>query len=156
MKIQMRKWTLFLGLLAGLCLVVAGRLAVEDASARAAENSAKPKAAASRLFEMRIYTTAEGKLGDLHKRFRDHTNKLFVKHGMTLVGYWTPAEGPEAKNTLVYILAYPNREAREKSWKAFQADPDWTAAREASEKNGRIVTKVVSQFMNPTDYSPIQ
>ncbi len=154
MKIRVRKSSLFLGLLAGLCLVAAGKLAIDAGSARA-EASAKVKTA-NRFFEMRIYTTAEGKLDALHKRFREHTNKLFEKHGMTLVGYWTPVEGPEAKNTLVYILAYPNREAREKSWKAFQADPDWIAARDASEKNGRIVIKVVSQFLSPTDYSPIK
>ena len=67
----------------------------------------------SRFFEIRTYTTHEGKLPDLHKRFREHTNKLFQKQGMELIGYWTPADGDEAENTLVYILAYPSREARE-------------------------------------------
>ncbi len=110
----------------------------------------------NRLFEMRTYVANDGKFEDLHKRFRDHTNKLFVKHGMDLVGYWTPAEGPEADNTLVYILAYPNREAREASWKAFMADPDWQAAYKASHANGPLVKKVESKFLNPTDYSPIK
>ena len=73
-----------------------------------------------RVFELRTYTAHEGKLEDLHKRFREHTNRLFQKHGMTLVGYWTPVDEPESKNTLVYILAYPSREAREASWKAFR------------------------------------
>lgn len=114
------------------------------------------QAASERYFEMRIYTAAEGKLGDLHKRFRDHTNKLFVKHGMTLIGYWTPSDGPKSKDTLIYILAYPSQEAREKSWKDFQSDPDWKAAREASEVNGKLVAKVESTFMWPTDYSPIK
>lgn len=109
-----------------------------------------------RFFELRRYTTAEGKLGDLHKRFRDHTNKLFVEHGMQLVGYWTPADGDGAKNTLVYILAYPSRNARDAAWKGFRNDPAWKKAFGASRKNGPIVTKVVSEFLAPTDYSPIK
>ena len=64
-----------------------------------------------RVFEMRIYTTHDGKLDALNARFRNHTNKLFEKHGMDLVAYWTPLEGDEAKNTLIYVLAYPSREA---------------------------------------------
>ncbi len=110
-------------------------------------------AAANRLFEMRTYHTHPGRLDALNARFRDHTNKLFVKHGMELVGYWTPQDKPD---TLVYILAYPSREAREASWKAFQADPEWKEAREASEKDGKIVDKVESVFLDPTDYSPIK
>ncbi|REK12078.1 MAG: NIPSNAP family protein [Planctomycetota bacterium] len=109
--------------------------------------------AADRLFELRTYTTNEGKLDDLHKRFREHTNKLFVKHGMDLVGYWTP-EGEGSDNTLVYMLAYPDREAREKAWQAFRDDPDWQAAYKASTANGRLVKKVESWFLSPTDYSP--
>jgi hypothetical protein len=110
----------------------------------------------NRFFEMRIYTSHPGKLADLNKRFRDHTNRLFVKHGMSLIGYWTPADGPEAENTLIYILAYPSREARDASWKAFRADPDWIKASTESEKNGKIVEKVESKFLTPTDYSPIK
>ena len=110
-------------------------------------------AASGRLFEMRTYHTLPGRLDALNARFRNHTNKLFVKHGMDLVGYWTPQDKPD---TLVYILAYPSREAREASWKAFGADPDWKAAREASEKDGKIVDKVESVFLDPTDYSPIK
>ena len=108
------------------------------------------------VFEMRVYTTHPGKLGDLHNRFSQHTNSLFVKHGMRLIGYWTPTDGPESENTLIYILAYPSREAREKSWKAFGSDPDWKAAYAASIENGKLVKKVDSTFMNATGYSPIQ
>jgi hypothetical protein len=106
----------------------------------------------TRCFEMRVYYAAPGKLDELHKRFRDHTTKLFIKHGMTNLGYWTPGENPESK--LVYVLAYPNREARDASWKAFMTDPDWKAAQKASEVNGKLVAKVESSFMNATDYSP--
>ena len=105
---------------------------------------------------MRTYVANDGKMADLHKRFREHTNKLFVKHGMELVGYWTPVDGPDAANTLVYILAYPNKEAREKSWKAFMADPDWQAAYKASHAAGPLVKKTESKFLKPTDYSPIK
>jgi len=106
----------------------------------------------TRLYEMRTYYAAPGKLDDLHARFRDHTCKLFEKHGMMNIGYWVPVENPD--NQLIYILSYSSREARESSWKAFMADPDWKAAQRASEANGRLVTKVESRFMNATDYSP--
>ncbi len=107
-----------------------------------------------RVFELRTYTTPEGKLPNLLARFRNHTNYIFVKHGMKLVGYWTPTdEGKD--NTLIYILAHDSREAAKKSWAAFAADPDWKAAAAESRKNGRLVSKVVSQFLAPTDFSPI-
>jgi hypothetical protein len=118
--------------------------------------AAADEPSSGRLFEMRTYVANDGKMADLHKRFREHTNKLFVKHGMELVGYWTPVDGPDAANTLVYILAYPNKEAREKSWKGFMADPDWQAAYKASHAAGPLVKKVESKFLNPTDYSPIK
>ncbi len=110
----------------------------------------------ARLFELRTYVCNDGKLPELHKRFREHTNRLFEKHGMTLVGYWTPAEGPEAEDTLVYILAYPDRQARDASWKAFMADPEWQAAYKASHLNGPLVKKVESKFLSPTDYSKVK
>jgi NIPSNAP protein len=106
----------------------------------------------TRCYEMRVYYSPAGKLDDLHARFRDHTTKLFEKHGMTNAGYWTPIENTD--NKLIYILAYPSREARDASWKAFQDDPVWKAARDESEKNGKLVTKVESTFLSATDFSP--
>lgn len=113
----------------------------------------------TRVFEMRTYYAAPGKLDDLNARFRDHTCKLFEKHGMTNVGYWTPIasepgapDNPEQK--LVYVLAYPTREARDVSWKAFQADPDWQSAQKASEVNGKLVAKVEQLFFTAADFSP--
>jgi NIPSNAP len=105
-----------------------------------------------RVFEMRVYYAAEGKLDALNARFRDHTCKLFEKHGMQNMGYFMPIENPERK--LVYFLAYPDREARDKSWKAFMADPAWQAAYKASEVDGKLVAKVETLFMKATDYSP--
>jgi hypothetical protein len=107
-----------------------------------------------RCFEMRVYYANEGKLDDLHARFRDHTVKLFVKHGMTNIGYWVPVNN--TNNTLIYMLAYPSREAREASWKEFQADPEWKAAKAESEKNGALVAKVEQTFMSATDYSRLE
>ena len=112
-------------------------------------------AADCRVFEMRIYTANDGKLDALHARFRNHTNQIFVRHGMSLIGYWTPTEGPEKDNTLIYILAYPSMEAREKAWTAFRDDPDWQKAKAESEKDGVLVKKVDPKFMTATDYSPI-
>jgi hypothetical protein len=109
-----------------------------------------------RFFELRTYVAHPGRLEALHKRFREHTNRLFKKHGMELVGYWTPADGPDAKDTLIYILAYPSAEARDKAWKDFQADPEWKKARDESHVDGVIVKEVKSKFLKPTDYSPIK
>ena len=109
-------------------------------------------AADTRLFEMRTYYAAPGKLHDLNARFRNHTTKLFEKHGMTNLGYWMPIEN--ADNQLIYVLAYPSREAREASWKAFGADPDWKKAQSESEANGKLVAKVEQRFMIATDFSP--
>ena len=106
----------------------------------------------TRVFEMRTYHTAPDKLDDLHARFRNHTMQLFEKHGITNIGYWTPIENPD--NLLIYVLAYPSREARETSWKAFQADEDWKKAKAESEVNGKLVNKVDQLFLNATDYSP--
>jgi len=113
-------------------------------------------ASGPRFFEMRTYTTADGRLDALQARFRDHTNAFFTKHGMEIVGFWTPAEGEKSKNTLIYILAYPSKEAREKSWKEFESDPDWKQAKSESEKDGKIVIHVDSVYMNPTEFSPIK
>jgi hypothetical protein len=111
---------------------------------------------ATRVFEMRTYYAHPGKMKALHARFRDHTCKLFEKHGMTLIGFWSPTDPKEAEEKMVYILAYPSKEAADKSWAAFRSDPDWKVAREASEKDGPLVMKVDSVYLNPTDYSRIK
>jgi hypothetical protein len=111
----------------------------------------------SRSFELRTYYAHPGKLEELHARFRNHTIALFKKHGMTVVGFWAPTAPAEAAaNTLVYVLAYPSDEARETAWKAFGSDPDWIAARDASERNGKLVARVESVKMKATDYSDMK
>jgi hypothetical protein len=105
-----------------------------------------------RLYEMRTYYAPEGKLETLLGRFRNHTTKLFEKHGMTNIGYWLPTDNKD--NKLVYLLAYPNREARDASWRSFMADPAWQAVQKESEANGKIVAKVESVFLKEADFSP--
>ena len=106
----------------------------------------------SRVFEMRIYYAEPGKLDALVERFQQHTRKLFKKHGMENIGYWLPISNE--KNQLVYVLAYPNMEAREAAWKAFGADPKWEKVKAKSELKGKLVNRVESIFMKATDYSP--
>jgi hypothetical protein len=106
----------------------------------------------TRCFEMRTYYAAEGKLDPLLARFRDHTVKLFEKHGIANVGYWVPIENKDQK--LVYVIAFPSREERDKRWKEFGADPDWQKARTESEAKGKLVQKVDSVFLSTTDFSP--
>jgi hypothetical protein len=118
--------------------------------------AASQPASANRIFEIRTYTAPEGKLDALHARFRDHTVRIFERHGMTSIGYWTPTDSVLSKNTIIYILAYPSREAARESWAAFGRDPEWQRVRAESEANGRIVERVVSVFVSPTDYSPLR
>jgi hypothetical protein len=125
------------------------------ATVLAADSSQTP-APQGKVFELRIYKTFPGKLDDLHKRFREHTCKLFQKHGIELVGFWVPAEGEEAQNTLIYLVAFPSKEAQAKAWKAFREDPEWIKAKDESHKNGVIVEKVESKNLKAVDYSPIK
>jgi hypothetical protein len=122
----------------------------------AALAAAQPKAdaASTGIYELRIYHTYPGKLPDLLKRFREHTTKLFERHGIKNVAYWTPTEEPAKSATLIYILAHPNREAATANWKAFQDDPEWKSVKDKSEENGKLVEKVDSTFMELTDFSP--
>jgi hypothetical protein len=152
-KSEMKRilWTVGASLVAGVALV-----ALSAGISPAQDEPAGKESADVRCFELRIYTAHPGKLDALHARFRDHTNRLFQKHGMELIGYWTPLEGDKADNTLVYILAYPSREAREQSWKAFGSDPEWQQAYQASHKDGPLVDKVESTLLTPTDYSALR
>src|SRR6267378_3932220 len=99
------------------------------------------------VYELRVYHCYEGKLPDLLKRFREHTTKLFEKHGIKNIAYWTPLDEPAKSNMLIYIIAHPSREAAAANWKAFQDDPEWKDVRDKSEANGKIVEKVDSTYM---------
>jgi len=130
-------------------LFVAGALAAPHLGVVSAQTPAK-------VFELRTYTAPEGKLTDLHKRFRDHTMRIFQKHGMTNVIYLSPTDAPLSQNTLVYLLSHQSREAAKKSWADFAADPEWKKVSAESQVNGRIVEKVESVFLTATDYSPMK
>ena len=114
--------------------------------------TATPASAAdTRLFEMRVYYAKPGKLDALNARFRDHTLKLFTKHGMTNLGYFVPVDNKE--NKLVYFLAFPDRASRDASFKAFGADPLWKAAAKDSEKDGKLIERIENAFLTATDYA---
>jgi hypothetical protein len=113
-----------------------------------------------RIFELRTYTTNPGKLEDLHSRFRDHTLRIFTKHGMTNLLYWRPTGGqPTMENKMVYLLSFPSVEARNTSWTAFSADEEWKKVSADSQKNGPMLISpggVVSVQLKATDYSPLK
>jgi hypothetical protein len=119
--------------------------------AMAAADFGKWEKGSKHVVELRTYHAAPGKLDALLTRFRDHTLKLFEKHGMSSVGYWVPVENKD--HLLIFLLAYPDKEARESSWKAFLEDPEWQKAAADSEADGKLVTKADSVFMQPTDFS---
>ena len=121
------------------------------ASRRSDANAAQANTA---VYELRVYHAAPGKLGDLLSRFREHTIKIFDRHGMKSVAYWTPLDEPEKSSTLIYILHHPSREAAAANWKSFQDDDEWKAVKEKSEANGKLVEKVESTYLAMTDFSP--
>ena len=111
-----------------------------------------PGKPSSKLYEVRIYYPTPGKYAEIVDRFRQYTTKIFEKHGMENIGYWTPTD--TARKELIYILAYPNREARDASWKAFGNDPEWKAVVAKTEANGKLVDHVDQIFMTESDFSP--
>ena len=113
-------------------------------------------ASTHRVYELRTYTTYDGKLDALLARFRNHTARLLEKHGMKNVGYWVPQDEPQKRNTLIYIVSHESRQAAQKSWEAFRNDPEWIKVREASEASGKINQKVESVFLDPTDFSALR
>jgi len=107
-----------------------------------------------RVYELRTYTTLEGRLPALHARFKNHTLKLFEKHGMKNEMYWSPTDEVKSKNTLIYIVSHESLEAARRSWSAFRDDPEWHKARDESEKDGKIVEKVEAVYMTLAEFSP--
>ena len=112
--------------------------------------------AENRIYELRTYTCFDGKLEALKTRFRDHTIRIFKRHGMESVGYWVPEDPEKSKNTLIYIISHASREAAKKNWDDFRNDPEWKKVAADSEANGKIVQKVESVFMDPTDFSKLK
>ncbi len=142
----MRRRTLLQTISAVPLLPIAGLSALR-------EEKAEPEATSTTVYELRVYHTYEGKLEDLLRRFREHTTKLFEKHGIKNVAYWTPVDEPLKGKTLIYILEHPSREAATANWQAFRDDQEWVRVRDKSEENGKLVEKVDSTFMALTDFS---
>lgn len=132
-------------------LMAAALSSVSAASPDADPFAGKEELSDTRIYELRTYHANKGELDKLLSRFRDHTVKLFEKHGMTNVAYWVPSKNPD--NLLIYLMAYPDKESRDASWKAFLNDPDWKKAAAESEVQGKLVGKVDSLLMKPTDFS---
>ena len=109
-----------------------------------------------KVFELRTYQATPGNLDNLHARFRDHTTRIFRKHGMEVVGYWSPTNEEERDDTLVYLLSHDNQDAADASWQAFIADPEWEAVAEESNRNGQILGGIERKYMVATDYSPMK
>ena len=109
-----------------------------------------------KVFELRTYQATPGNLGNLHARFRDHTIRIFRKHGMEIVGFWSPTSEEERDDILVYLLAHDSQDAADASWQAFGADTEWASVAEESNKNGQILAGVERKYMVATDYSPMK
>ena len=136
-------------LLCPLLVLTLGTFATASAAGGPAGNG--------RVFELRTYTAAPGKLNALNARFRAHTIALFKKHGMEVVGFWEPLDREAgAGERLIYMLAHESRAAAEASWKAFRDDPAWVKVKSDSEKDGPLTTKIESVFLTGTDYSPMK
>ena len=120
----------------------------------AMQNASAEPDSESVVYELRTYTTYEGKLDDLHARFENHTMDLFEKHGMTNIMYWTPQDPELSENTLIYLLSHESRESAEQSWEGFSNDEEWHRVYEASRTDGPIVERVESVYMTKTPYSP--
>jgi hypothetical protein len=139
-----------------LCISVSLVIVVAGLSVATAPSAETDKASAGKVYELRTYKTEPGKLDALHARFRDHTCRLFKKHGIEVLGFWTPTEGKEATTTLIYIVAFPSVEAQKVAWQAFRADPEWMEVKAASEKDGVLARDVQSKNLKATDYSPLR
>jgi hypothetical protein len=142
----MKRRTLLQAISAAPLLPMAGLAALR-------EQKTEPGSTSTAVYELRVYHTYEGKLEDLLRRFREHTTKLFEKHGIKNVAYWVPVDEPLKAKTLIYILAHPSREAATANWQAFRDDPEWVRVRDKSEENGKLVEKIDSTFMVLTDFS---
>ena len=109
-----------------------------------------------KVFELRTYTAADGKLRTLSNRFRDRTLTLFKKHGMSTIGAWIPTDVPQSANTLVFLMAWPSRETADKTWQEFGDDPEWKALVAETEGDGRLWSKLDRLWLSATEYSPLK
>jgi hypothetical protein len=137
-------------------IVVAAAAVLAACASTETQQPSTPKTPEIGLYELRVYEAAEGKMDALDARFRQHTVRLFAKHGMTNVGYFKPVAAPDkpADNRIFYILGYKDRAARDAAWKAFAADPEWVSVYQSSQADGSLTTSIANTFYTATDYSP--
>ena len=107
------------------------------------------------IYEYRVYETMPGKLPELNARFRDHTLKIFERHGIQNIGYWTASVG-DYSDRLIYIVAFEDAGQRERAWASFFEDPEWQRVRAESEADGPLVARLFNTLLTPTDYSSLQ
>jgi hypothetical protein len=108
---------------------------------------------AAKVYELRTYTVPEDRLMALHARFRDHTQRMFQKHGISNVAYFSPQDPEKAKTTLIYLISHPSRAAADQNWAAFGKDPEW---QKIAKESGVGPVKIAREFLDPTDYSPLK
>ena len=106
------------------------------------------------IYELRTYEAAPGKMPELNARFRDHTLRIFANHGMDVVGFWTYAHGGWS-DQLVYLMKFDDMEERNRKWAAFGADEEWQRIRAESQREGSLTSRIRSDILAPTDYSPL-
>ena len=107
------------------------------------------------IYELRVYRPAPGRLPNLLARFNDHTLRIWAKHGIRQVGFWTTLVG-ENQFDLTYMVAWESMADRETKWTAFQTDPEWIRVRSESEKDGPINAAITNQFLAPTSFSALK
>jgi NIPSNAP len=107
------------------------------------------------IYEQRVYRAMPGKLPQLMARFREHTLKLWERHGIRQAGFFTTVAG-ESSYDLTYFVAWESLAERERKWDAFLADPEWIAVRAKSEENGPLIGNITNQFLAPTDFSAVK
>jgi hypothetical protein len=107
------------------------------------------------IYELRTYWAAPGKIEALHRRFNTLTLGIFQRHNMEVVGFWTPTPATAETGDLVYIMRFDDEAAKTAAWSTFQNDPDWISGKTASEVDGKLVDRLTSVLLNPTDYSPL-
>ena len=109
--------------------------------------------ATTRVYELRTYTVPEDRLEALHARFRNHTLRMFEKHGMTNIAYFRPQDPEKGKTTMMYLIAHPSRQVADQNWGAFAKDPEWQKIA-ADSGVGRV--QIAREFLEATDYSPMK
>ena len=107
------------------------------------------------IYEHRVYEASPGRLQELHDRFRDHALRIFRRHGIKSIGYWT-ADSGDYSDRLIYIVAFESAEQRQRAWAGFRGDPEWIQIRADTDADGPLVARIFNKVLTPTDYSPLK